>query len=58
MKYVKTEVDKILREKNSNALINNDINELNSYKINKKKNKKIENLESEVNDIKNLLIKY
>ena len=40
---------------NPGAVINTDNDGLKAYKLKKQRNKKIDNLESEVDDIKNLL---
>lgn len=48
--------DKFIRDiNNQGAVINTDNGALNAYKLQKKKNKEIDNLKQEVTDIKNML---
>ena len=52
---MKEKEDGFVRDVNTGGLLNTDNNGLKAYKLKKQRNKKIDNLESEVNDIKNLL---
>jgi hypothetical protein len=66
-KYIPVEGTKYVRDTENGAILNTDINELNAYKLKKQIREKetkekeemkrrIENLESNIQDIKNILI--
>lgn len=45
----------MIRDNKSNALLNTDLKELNSYKIERNKTRKLENLRQEVTEIRTLI---
>jgi uncharacterized protein with von Willebrand factor type A (vWA) domain len=64
MVEVKTEIEGIVRDIGNGALLNKDVSGLDAYKKIKKKNQemeevknKVNNIESEISEIKNLLLK-
>jgi len=53
MDIVKTEVDGIIRDNESGALLNSDNGALNSYKKRKQKNAEINRIREEMDELKN-----